>query len=290
MNEYISYAEKLEDSRWKQKRAEILRRDNYKCKLCGVAENLNVHHRYYIYGANPWEYRDNALVSLCHSCHKLVHETLAPIVYLYKKGNLIRMNFTPCSRCGGYGYFSEYKHVENGVCFRCRGQRYEEMISSSINIDSFIDNHAQVFDSLEVGIYAEDLFKKGKEIHDDNIEMAKKYYYQAAILNNPQAQNNLGWIFKEEGKIDSAKRLFLYSAMQGIGQGKSNLGFIFRDIGDVESLRKWVDILKEENYFKNRWAAENFFNFIREDINENDKPSIEILQASMKTLIYLASN
>ena len=26
-----------------------------------------------------------------------------------------------CTRCGGTGYFPQYKRVENGVCFRCWG-------------------------------------------------------------------------------------------------------------------------------------------------------------------------
>lgn len=40
------------------------------------------------------------------------------------------MNYTPCHRCQGVGYISIYKHVQNGICFRCRGQRYEELIKN----------------------------------------------------------------------------------------------------------------------------------------------------------------
>lgn len=27
----------------------------------------------------------------------------------------------PCPRCGGTGYLPQFKHVENGICFLCRG-------------------------------------------------------------------------------------------------------------------------------------------------------------------------
>ncbi len=36
----------------------------------------------------------------------------------------------PCYRCHGTGYFPEYNHVEDGICFRCRGAKYEQLIDS----------------------------------------------------------------------------------------------------------------------------------------------------------------
>ena len=29
-----------------------------------------------------------------------------------------------CDRCDGKGRLPENKHVENGICFKCRGKRY----------------------------------------------------------------------------------------------------------------------------------------------------------------------
>lgn len=35
-----------------------------------------------------------------------------------------KTNTTPkqsdCTRCGGTGYLEQYKHIENGRCFKCR--------------------------------------------------------------------------------------------------------------------------------------------------------------------------
>ena len=90
---------------------------------------LNVHHKYYIYNYLAWEYDDHALITVCQSCHKNIHENSTIKVYLDQSLQK-EMNYTPCHRCNGVGYFSEFAHVNNGVCFRCNGARYEELISS----------------------------------------------------------------------------------------------------------------------------------------------------------------
>lgn len=93
------------------------------------ANLLNVHHKHYILGRFAWEYEDNELVTLCQSCHEKVHRLCDVNVYANVHGELRNMNYTPCTRCNGVGYFPEYRNVQNGICFRCRGARYEEMIT-----------------------------------------------------------------------------------------------------------------------------------------------------------------
>ena len=89
---------------------------------------LQVHHKQYFTGLLAWEYNHNDLVTLCNECHLKVHKYLPAKVYT-KVGDVIKvMNYTPCHRCNGTGYFPQYKYVENGVCFRCRGERFEELI------------------------------------------------------------------------------------------------------------------------------------------------------------------
>ena len=87
---------------------------------------LQVHHKYYITGRLPWDYRDDALVTLCQWCHQQVHENARIHVYADANGQLIEAGFaTPCLRCGGSGYLLEFHYVEGGVCFRCRGEGVE---------------------------------------------------------------------------------------------------------------------------------------------------------------------
>ncbi|MGF6636791.1 HNH endonuclease [Paraburkholderia sp. MM6662-R1] len=69
------YAEKLRDPRWQRRRLEIMQRDNFACTECGDTEStLNVHHRRYIRGVEPWDCPTAMLVTLCERCHEAIHE------------------------------------------------------------------------------------------------------------------------------------------------------------------------------------------------------------------------
>jgi len=85
------YAEKLKDPRWRARRLEILERDGHACRGCGAHDplppepeedgyveedldppepvRLEVHHKYYEWGKDPWDYPNNALITLCEMCH-----------------------------------------------------------------------------------------------------------------------------------------------------------------------------------------------------------------------------
>ena len=61
---------------WRAKRAAILKRDNYKCQMCGDSAT-QVHHInyreenwFYNVGDKVWRSPDSHLVSLCSTCHK----------------------------------------------------------------------------------------------------------------------------------------------------------------------------------------------------------------------------
>ena len=84
-----SYGSLLFDSRWKDKRSVILMRDKNCCVICGLGENLQVHHRQYQYVTAlkrfkaPWEYSDSTLITLCTSCHQRGHSKFkVPIIYI----------------------------------------------------------------------------------------------------------------------------------------------------------------------------------------------------------------
>lgn len=64
-----SYSEKLRDERWIKKRNFVRNRANNKCEDCGSTSSLHVHHCYYMYGFEPWEYPYDALRCLCSKCH-----------------------------------------------------------------------------------------------------------------------------------------------------------------------------------------------------------------------------
>lgn len=89
-------------------------------------KNLHVHHHYYQKNRLPWDYPDKALVTLCWSCHEKLHKN-EKVPCLDERGQQIS-SLTPCGRCYGAGWFPEYNHVQNGVCFKCCGAKYEELI------------------------------------------------------------------------------------------------------------------------------------------------------------------
>jgi hypothetical protein len=66
-----SYSDKLKDPRWQKKRLEILSRDRFACQYCDDETNtLHVHHKYYNYTKEPWEYNPEFLITLCSDCHE----------------------------------------------------------------------------------------------------------------------------------------------------------------------------------------------------------------------------
>lgn len=68
------YAEKLRDPRWQRMRLKVMERDGFACQGCGdTRTTLNVHHKQYVRGCDPWEYPTSALETLCENCHKAHH-------------------------------------------------------------------------------------------------------------------------------------------------------------------------------------------------------------------------
>ena len=66
----MTYADKLKDPRWQKKRLEIMERDGFRCRDCGDDEStLNVDHKVYRSGADPWDYPNDDLQTLCEDCH-----------------------------------------------------------------------------------------------------------------------------------------------------------------------------------------------------------------------------
>ena len=71
-----SYSQKLADPRWQEVRERVLERDGHKCCWCGKSkEKLHVHHNFYQWGSEPWEYADEDLQTLCATCHESVTYT-----------------------------------------------------------------------------------------------------------------------------------------------------------------------------------------------------------------------
>ena len=86
---------------------------------------LHIHHKYYIKELRAWEYKNDALITLCQTCHEDLHRNQA--VPVYDNEFELLGHYEYCKRCHGAGVFPEYSHVQKGICFRCNGARYEDL-------------------------------------------------------------------------------------------------------------------------------------------------------------------
>ena len=69
-----SYSELLKDPRWQKKRLQVLDRDKFTCTICGDGTTeLHVHHKKYLSGKKPWEYKLPMMTTLCSTCHSDTH-------------------------------------------------------------------------------------------------------------------------------------------------------------------------------------------------------------------------
>jgi hypothetical protein len=74
MNYRSSYASKLRDPRWQKKRLEVMQHRDFCCEVCGDSKStLNVHHKQYLKGHEPWDYHVEQLCCICESCHEEYH-------------------------------------------------------------------------------------------------------------------------------------------------------------------------------------------------------------------------
>jgi hypothetical protein len=84
-----TYYEKLKDPRWQKNRLEVMSANNFTCELCGDAEStLNVHHKEYFKGMEPWEYDSKQLACICESCHEWHHDNLDLLKFVCSYANL----------------------------------------------------------------------------------------------------------------------------------------------------------------------------------------------------------
>lgn len=69
-----TFWQKYKDPRWQKKRLEVMQREHFMCQSCGDNTiTLNVHHKRYKKGADPWDYHDHELACLCEHCHEEEH-------------------------------------------------------------------------------------------------------------------------------------------------------------------------------------------------------------------------
>ena len=108
------YIKKLKDPRWQKKRLNILNRDEFTCQKCFDNEStLNVHHKYYLNGNDPWDYPDEALITLCEECHKEEKEYIEDLNKLIIKIKTYILSYNYNSLEHIIDYIFKYSPVNN---------------------------------------------------------------------------------------------------------------------------------------------------------------------------------
>lgn len=74
MKRQHEYNQYLKSPEWKQKREQVLSRDNYQCINCGSKEDLNVHHLTYKHFKHELLIE---LITLCKRCHAIIHKKIS---------------------------------------------------------------------------------------------------------------------------------------------------------------------------------------------------------------------
>ncbi len=92
-------------------------------------KTLHVHHKYYNLSKYPWDYPNEALITLCSECHKDIHaNNRIPLMSNFGKQICL---LDRCETCFGTGTRPEYNYYMGGICFTCGG-------SGIANIDKYL--------------------------------------------------------------------------------------------------------------------------------------------------------
>ncbi|HUH26534.1 MAG TPA: hypothetical protein VLY87_07890 [Flavobacterium sp.] len=152
----LNYSDLLSTTEWRVFRSSIIKRDNGKCQKCGEIPNelawelkgdfyvrqatddekellgygviysskkvtLNVHHKYYIKNKYPWQYKLEALITVCSDCHLKIHQVEDILIYdneSFENPEVVER----CLKCSGTGYIEQYNYFMDGICFECNGK------------------------------------------------------------------------------------------------------------------------------------------------------------------------
>jgi len=64
---------RLETELYEQLRNEVLRRDGWRCQVCGSRQNLQIHHKEFRSQGGD-DTKEN-LITLCAGCHEALHQS-----------------------------------------------------------------------------------------------------------------------------------------------------------------------------------------------------------------------
>lgn len=96
------------------------------------------------------------------------------------------MKLILCRKCAGQGTISNYKHVEDGICFTCNGSRFEEVEDNTTDVVQMIRDERKLNKEIEKEFDL--LYSQHKEKMSNNwihyIKSTNNISLRLARLNN----------------------------------------------------------------------------------------------------------
>lgn len=157
-----TYKELLKDPLWVKKAHEIRHLDDCECIDCGVQyigneDKLDVHHTYYDFSKNIYDYDNKNLITLCHNCHTKEHE-------YGKKLNGKLAEYLRCLKKEGLLESQIYDLLEGLIEFSKNGETLD-MIGNLIPLNRYNYGRIKSRDLRHIRVKAEeDELLKWKEI------------------------------------------------------------------------------------------------------------------------------
>ena len=87
-NKHSNYERLLKTPEWREYSKTIIKRDNCTCQICHQKKSeheLQVHHKKYIEGNDPWDHPQELVETLCNKCHWHWHKKHKYLIFLHKK-------------------------------------------------------------------------------------------------------------------------------------------------------------------------------------------------------------
>jgi 5-methylcytosine-specific restriction endonuclease McrA len=128
----LTYAEKLQDVRWKRKRDDLLRQSGYTCCECGQPltcgkMDLQVHHVVYISCLDPWDYPDELLLVVCDWHHR-ERQAVEQAIFVEVGKHLAGLNVYEMRRQPIYSFFEEDSTLHLLPLWMRENLRYEHSL------------------------------------------------------------------------------------------------------------------------------------------------------------------
>ena len=198
-----------DDPRWREKRSEILERDNHKCQICGCAAQ-DVHHIKYRGNSynEPWNIENDYLVSLCKECHSKFNGTSSDDYVFIPAPQPILFRGYSDELCQSYSnevleipqwhkvkpLLEDFGRYENSlglaICYPLSSRMWKKRVLGSFKgpdeLDEYIEHIRYSPDELERAIKGFDSRNKWHPFLSKNIDFIngelKKLYGQSKLI------------------------------------------------------------------------------------------------------------